>query len=43
MWNLKGIYKEKPYEQLALDIEYLKSFLTKILRNGGTGFIFREA
>jgi|LGOV01.1.fsa_nt_gb FMN-dependent NADH-azoreductase len=42
MWNLKGIYKEKPYEQWAMDIEYLKSFLTMILRNGGTGFIHRE-
>ncbi len=43
MWNLKGMYKGKEYEQIALDIEYLKSFLTKILRNGGTGFIYKES
>ncbi|MFA6137423.1 MAG: hypothetical protein WC667_04980 [Sulfurimonas sp.] len=42
MWNLKGTYKGKPYEQRALDIKYLQSLLTKILRNGGTGFIFSE-
>jgi hypothetical protein len=43
MWNLKGMYKGKPYEQLSLDVSYLQSFLTKILRNGGTGFIYKEA
>ena len=42
MWRLKGIYKGKTYEQWAMDMKYLKDFLTKVLRNGGTGFIYRE-
>ena len=43
MWNLKGMYKGLEYEQLSMDIAYLQSFLTKLLRNGGTGFIYKEA
>lgn len=43
MWSLKGTYKNKPYEQWAMDIEYLKSSLSKILKNGGSGFIWRES
>lgn len=42
MWKLKGIYKGKPYEQWAMSIEYLKAFLTMVLRSGGSGFIHRE-
>lgn len=42
MWSLRGILKNKPYEEISHDIEYLKRFLTKLLRNGATGFIFRE-
>ena len=42
MWKLHGTYKGKPYENWSMDIEYLKSLLTKIIRNGGSGFIYRE-
>jgi hypothetical protein len=41
MWELRGTYKGKPYTQPSFDIGYLQSLLTKILRNDGTGFIWK--
>ena len=42
MWYLEGFYKGKEYELSSTDIGYLQSFLTKLLRNDGTGFIWRK-
>jgi len=42
MYSLRGIYKDKHYEEISRDMEYLQSFLTKLLRNGGSGFIWRK-
>ena len=42
MWVLKGFYQGKKFEQLALDIDYLKQYLTLVLRRDGSGFIYRE-
>ncbi|MDQ7067771.1 MAG: hypothetical protein Q9M40_07250 [Sulfurimonas sp.] len=41
MWKLIGIYKEKDYEHWAMDIEYLKAYLTMVLKSGGSGYIFK--
>ncbi len=41
IYSLRGKFKGKQYEEISRDIKYLQSFLTKILRNNGTGFIVR--
>ena len=41
IYSLSGKLKDKPYEEISRDVEYLKSLLTKILRLDGSGFIFR--
>jgi len=41
IYSLRGKFKGKPYEEISRDMKYLQSFLTKILRNNGTGFIVR--
>jgi len=38
---LKGKFKGKEYEEYSKDVEYLKRFLSRIHKNGGTGFITR--
>jgi len=42
MWSLRGVYKGKEYETISTDIRYLQSFLTKLLKNGGSGFIWKK-
>jgi len=41
IFSLQGEYKGKVYEEISHDVRYLQSFLTKLLRNGGNGFIWR--
>jgi hypothetical protein len=41
LWVLKGTFQGKPYEQASLDICYLQSLQTKVLRNDGTGHIIK--
>jgi len=43
MWALRGKHNGEEFEQFALDVEYLKQFLTLVLRRGGSGYIFRES
>ena len=41
MYSLRGIFLGKKYEEISDDMLYLQSFLTKLLRNGASGFIWR--
>jgi len=41
LYSLRGTYKGKAYEEVSRDMRYLQSFLTKLLRNDATGFIWR--
>jgi len=41
LYSLRGVFKGKKYEEVSHDMRYLQSFLTKLLRNGGSGFIWR--
>lgn len=42
LWVLTGIFQGKPFEQASLDVRYLQSLLTKLMRFGGTGHIIRH-
>ena len=41
IYSLRGVYEGKEYEEISRDIRYLQRFLTKLLRNGASGFIWR--
>ena len=41
-YSLRGSLKGEEYEVVSEDIRYLQKLLIKILRNDGSGFIWRK-
>jgi len=41
IYELRGSYKQLPFELIARDVKYLQHYLAEIRRDCGDGFIWR--